>query len=1036
MLNIVVSNSIYSARNVILEKMQSNRAPSKTQIVVVPDRFGMSAERDILHELGIKGSFDIIVTSFMKLAKRVLGNIATDSMTREGAVMLLYRAITKVRESLSVYKKASFKPGFIPELYAVIANIRRNCYTVDDLRAVIPKLPQYVKNKCSDILTVYEQYIKELDEGKMDGSTLLESFATAIPESDFISSADLYFLDFFSYTGEQKRVIKSLIKYANSVTTYSIKGYGDNSRIYDTSDIDELVRYAKGERVKVDETILPNTLQDGRRLVADRLFSYKRLDKVSGGEGIKIYEAESVDGEVEHLARTILMLTKQGYRYRDISVLAGSDNLIPTIKRIFARHDIPVFTDEKTLLVNTPIAKFYQGATKLKKRSDVGECISLIKNPYSRVEKGDIQDFQNHCLAYSIERLNLEKPIPLGIDASTYLGAERARRVLLNLLKDRPNTLTASEYAINSKAFLDEVCARETYQIESQKMTSHGDYYFEARDRQAIDKLYNVFDQIIKIMGDTPLTLDEYDGLVQVALTSVGISYAPIFVDTVYVGGAEKSRFSDCKVFCIVGAETGSLPRYTKKVGILGETEEKALKRHNFDLQPTALRSSKEEMLHITQLLIMQKERMFISYTPSVGSSELVDELKAIFSDITVNNPYNLYETDAEWIAYFAPTRSACLYSYTYKCAEQYSQVFKSALGITSTVEEECQIDRADKLFFPKSTTSVSQLMSYFTCPYKHFFEYGLRARNIVKPNNPMVAGNFLHAILEKGLQAVSKAGYPSVDSVEYENIVDSVINKIENEEEYSAFKNEGWTQTLRRLVEEGKKALKSVVDRVTIADYKPTSYEYLFGQDKPFYINGDNIKLRLVGKIDRIDTLDDKAILLDYKTGATHGSIKDLYYGVGVQLVLYMSALDETGVKTTGAFYYPIQDSYSDDKPRLKGNILTNELPNFDGNWAWGKTSDYIQADYDKNLKPSVDTLDTILADGELQAIKDYSKKVCAKAVDEMSAGYIAKSPIDKSKCDWCRWKPLCQNAIARKTSTVRKDAIAIRGDKDERMD
>ncbi len=1035
MLNVVVSNSIYSARSLILEKMQANRAHANTQIVVVPDRFGMSAERDILHELGIKGSFDIIVTSFMKLAKRVLGNVADDSMSAEGAVMLLYRAITKVRYKLSVYKRVSNKAGFIPELYAVIANIRRNCYSVDDLRAVIPKLPQYVKSKCSDILAVYEQYVKELDEGKMDGSTLLERLATAIPESDFISRADVYFLDFFSYTGEQKRVIKALIKYANSVTTYNLKGYGDNSRIYDTRDVDELIRIAKTERVKVEETSLPNTLQEGRKLVADRLFSYKRLDKVRGGEGIKIYEAESIDGEVEHLARTILMLTKEGYRYRDISVLSGSDNIIPTIKRIFARHDIPVFTDEKTLLINTPIAKFYQGATKLKKRSDVGECISLIKNPYSRVEKCDIQDFQNHCLAYSIERLNLEKPIPLGVDATTYLGAEKARRVLLNLLKDRQNSLSAREYAIQSQDFLDEVGARETYQKESKKMISHADYYADARDRQAIDKLYKVFDQVIKIMGDTPLTIDEYDGIVQVALNTVGISYAPIFVDTVYVGGAEKSRFSDCKVFCIIGAETGSLPRYSKKVGILGEAEEKALKRHNFDLQPTALRSSKEEMLHVTQLLIMQKERMFISYTPSISSSELVDEIKAIFSDLTVNNPYNLYKTDAEWIAYYAPTRSACLYSYTYKCAEQYSQVFKRALGIDSSVEEECKIDRADKLFFPKATTSVSQLTTYFTCPYKHFFEYGLRARNIVKPNNPMVAGNFLHAVLEKGLQEISKAGYPSVDSQQYEDIVSGVISKIENMEEYSSFKNEGWAQTLRRLVEEGKKALKSVVERVSVAKYKPANFEYVFGQDKPFCIEGENISLRLVGKIDRIDTFEDKAILLDYKTGKAHGTIKDLYYGVGVQLVLYMSALDETGIKTTGAFYYPIQDGYTGDKPRLKGNILTNELPNFDGKWAWGKTSDYIEVDYDATLKPSIDTQDAILKDGELQALKDYSKSVCAKAVDEMSAGYIAKSPIDKSKCEWCRWKPLCQNAIARHTSTIRKDAIS-KGEQDEQLD
>lgn len=1038
MLKVVTSKSIYKVRERMLLEMKGKRNLDTTQLVIVPDRFAMTAESEILRELGIKGSFDVVVASFMKLAKKVLQDKAKESMTAEGAVMLLSRAISKCRDRLNVYKKASYKTGFAKEMYAVIASIRKNCYSVEDLKGVLEKLPEYVRGKCSDILTVYEEYVKELSLGKMDGSTLLEDLAEAIPDSDFISRAHVYLMDFFSFTAEQRRVIKQLILSAESVTVSVIKGSGANRRIYDTRDADMLVEFARAHSIKVEKIEVEPELSRAKELVSDRLFSYKRGEKTQGGAGIKVYKGESLEGEVEHLARTILKLTKEGYRYRDVSVLAGDvETANPLIKRIFNAHAIPVFCDDGSKLSSTPIARYLVGCIRLKNRVETSDCVALLQNAYSGADEKDVLDFQNHCSRYNVERLTINKPMPLGKRFSTYEGAERARNVLLNSFVELKPKATATEYAQTLRNFLSLHSVKERAESEAKTMELEGDYSYASRDRQAVTKLFGVLDQIETLLSDTELKKDEFEGVLTSALESVKISYAPTYVDSAYVGGAEKSRFTDCKVFYIIGAQSGVLPLAVKRTGILGESEERALKKHNIDLSPSSKQLSAEEMLHVTQLLIMKKEKMFISYTPTRGSSEIVEELTAIFDDVTVNTPYDLFTEDKDWLEYYAPTKEGALYSYTHGACPRYDEDIKKALGITDEEDKKWTVQNGRALFFPKYTTSVSQLATYFTCPYKHYFAYGLRARSEVKASNPIIAGNFLHLVFEKGVKALSKAGYPESSSKEYQKIVDDVIREVREEDEFSIFKNEGWSATLKRLSEEGRSALKSLSARIRNSKYKPQLFEYSFGGDTPFYIEGERVSVRLVGKIDRIDKLDDKAILIDYKTGKTHGLIKDVYYGVGVQLALYMKALDKSGVDTVGAFYYPIEDGYVEkERAKLSGNVVASELVNFDTTWTYGKSSDYVDVTYDENMKPSAKTVDTLLSKTELQALKDYGEKVSKKAVDEMCEGWIVPSPIDKSKCIWCNLRPLCLGRErARQTRSVKKETI-VGGVKDEQMD
>jgi ATP-dependent helicase/nuclease subunit B len=222
--------------------------------------------------------------------------------------------------------------------------------TVDALDRASKSLPELARKKCQDIVTIYRAYLEELSKGYIDGNTVLDNLKSEIPESDYIAESDIYIRDFFSFTEAQRSVIFALMKSAKSVSIALVQGNGKNCRIYPEKELLRLRSLAKKSGAGYSEFYQNAPLPPAYEKVANELFAYGDIQKTKGGEGIVIYEAESAKEEVLHLARRIKLLVKQGYRYKDISVLAGDmEGYIPLIKKIFAQEDIPYFANEQKI---------------------------------------------------------------------------------------------------------------------------------------------------------------------------------------------------------------------------------------------------------------------------------------------------------------------------------------------------------------------------------------------------------------------------------------------------------------------------------------------------------------------------------------------------------------------------------------------------------------------------------------------------------------------------------------------------------------
>lgn len=1038
MTEILLSNAQYHLSSMLVDALKKRRGNSARQIVIVPDRFTLNTEKNILKKLNLAGAFDITVTSFRRLASTSLGKRASACMSAEASVMLLAGVIIEKRRELIYYKNASKLSGFASEIYAVITLLRNNGVSVQTFKGALQSLPESMQKKCMDIALLYESYLERLSTGALDGNELLDTFIREIPENEDIANSDVYITDYFSFTEAQRKVIFALMQRAKSVTITMLKGEGKNSRIYPEKEYERLKLMAKSAGRGYNERYEKATLALSREKVAGELFCYGTTQKITGGKGIRIYKADSEEEEIIYLARRIKLLIKEGYRYKDISVLSGDLSCtLPLYKKIFKDYDIPFFANESKLLSNCPIAQFVLTSI----RADVDgidreSANALVKNHYSGIDSKDAEAFQIYSLRYNVNFSRLISEFTLGKGDKEFEGAklvgEKLRSLILKLEKeDKVSNFVEKVKDFISLHALDVKCANL-----SARQKQLGELLASSETEQSYRKLMSALDELSTFTGEAFVKKEEFLSLLASALSSIKISFVPVWADSVYVGGAKESRFEEGKVFFITGAKEGALPSLSSRRGIFGDRESEILKKVDIALEPTSIEAGLEEKLHVLQLLLMPKEKLFISYsTSNNATSEIVDGLSALFSDITVDTKLTLRENNfEEYISLLSVSEKSA------KTAlfEEEGKTLVYLENIVGKREEKEKtyptfIENGEKLFFPNSATTVTKIESYFRCPYRHFIEKGLGVTKMETAESKSFAGTFLHRVFELALPALKEQGFDSTEE-EVKKLSAQITDKVFSEERFASLSTEKYRTVKKRLKSEAQRAILSLCKHCLTSQYTPIGFEVEFGEgENAFYLEGEKVKLLLRGKIDRIDEREGLKLLIDYKTGKAPAEVKDVYFGTGVQLYVYMSALEKAQkVKTTGALYYPLVNDYiKEDKQgaRLSGFMLASEIDKFDGEFSKENGSSYINYTIKKG-KPDASASTLACSEDELQKIKDYSLSVCTKAVDEIAQGFIAPTPI-KDSCDYCDFQTVCKWKIVkeRETKSVNKEIITGEG-------
>ena len=195
--------------------------------------------------------------------------------------------------------------------------------------------------------------------------------------------------------------------------------------------------------------------------------------------------------------------------------------------------------------------------------------------------------------------------------------------------------------------------------------------------------------------------------------------------------------------------------------------------------------------------------------------------------------------------------------------------------------------------------------------------------------------------------------------------------------------------------------------------------------------------KMKLKGRIDRVDTYEDDehvyVKVVDYKSGDNNFSLAAFYYGLQLQLVVYLNeAMKKTEQKypnkevvPAAMLYYHMADPIVDAgeemseeainqaiRQKLRMNGLVNGDINVTSALDSSETmqSDCVPLDYknDGSFKSSSSVTDG----ASMKLISDYAVWRMKEIGKKIYRGEIPTNPIvngDKDSCTYCRYQEIC---------------------------
>ncbi len=375
---------------------------------------------------------------------------------------------------------------------------------------------------------------------------------------------------------------------------------------------------------------------------------------------------------------------------------------------------------------------------------------------------------------------------------------------------------------------------------------------------------------------------------------------------------------------------------------------------------------------------------------------------------------------------------------------------------------------------------SVTRFETYAACHYAHFLSYGLRLRERQEfMLRSLDIGNVIHRALcifgkkasagEGGWHGLAQnAG--RADTAEEKEKEDR-RRKMTKESLAEAFL-EDFGET-RALLEDSArnhhflKRIEAMLQRTTeILTYQvgkgsmePVGYEVKFSEMEAFVQEADG-KERLSIPAARIPLSDEEAICLhgqidrldrqpvagfvrvvDYKTGKKEFSLEDVYYGLQMQLMVYLKAGAQAAEQlegrqgdpagnAAGAYYYRIEDPFV-KKKEPEGNEWRQQLK-LDGvsnkrkDMAAAQDMDLVeQGEFAASVRSDVIPF-ALTSKGEVDArcrgavgeetlsfMMDYVEDTMVRFGQEILDGEIGRNPYKKTPedtaCRYCNYREMC---------------------------
>lgn len=817
------------------------------------------------------------------------------------------------------------------------------------------------------------------------------------------------------------------------------------------------------------------------------LFRYPALPYEEAPQRIHILEASTPGEELRQTCiaiRRLLMESGGTLQYRDIAVVTGDmETYGRDAEEIFRKFGIPIYLDHTRGILGNPCTEYIRSALQIVLQDFSPESVfHYLRTGLTGFPREGVDRLENYIRRFGIR--GKKKWSGLFVyKEETAEGEEAALRQLeeYNLMRKQlllqlaPLLASACNTGEMVRGLYDFLVLNEVqrklkqYEVQFQR---EGDPARAKEYGQIYAYIVDLLDQMNGLLAEEEMSLQEFADILDSGLTEISVGTIPQNVDRIVVGDIERTRLKQVKALFFLGVNDGSIPKGTGGGGIISDIDREFLRESEWELAPTPRQQMYIQRLYLYLNMTKPSEALYVSYA-KVGSdgrslrpAYLIDLMRKLFPALTVERP----ETEPverqivsgrDGMTFFTGLLRDYADSRLTEGEQKRLYTFYHSYHDNPVYQDE--VDRlVGEAFYRYQDTplsgfvtralygtmlhnSVSRLEKYAACAYAHFLQYGLALKERGEYSFEDVdMGNVFHGVLELFAAKLEAHGYTWFDFPReaaiklVEEAIEDYTVRYGETILYSTARNRHLLKRISRIMNRTVLTLQTQLKKgAFVPEQFEMSFSVLEDLDSLNIALSEQEKMRLRGRIDRVDTCEagDKVYVkvIDYKSGSRKFDLAALYYGLQLQLVVYMNAALETEQKKhpdktivpAAMLYYHVSDPMVEggenltpeqvnekvlQELKMTGIVNENEEAVRLLDSEFTDKSDILPLERKKD--GTFSAYSSVIKEEDMRIVSDYVNHKIKELGRGILDGTIAVNPYEQNgskACTYCSYKSVC---------------------------
>lgn len=1048
----------------------------KDRMLLVPEQYSHEAERELCRICGDGLSLTAEVFSFTGLARRfaqLRGGSAAPMLDKGGQLLCMALALETVGPKLQVYGGARQRAETQSLLLQALDELKSACITAEQLSEVSARCGGGLEKKLQDLALLLSAYDAVVSNGHADPSHRLTLLARQIEEGAVGPGHRVYVDGFLDFTAQEQAVLGAMLRRGADLTIcLTLDDPESRDEIYALSRSAFRKLSALAGELGTEVTVQRLEGNGGRapalRLFADELFRYGGSKSERDADCIRLGFAESIPAECEAAAAHILSLVReQGCRWRDIAVaIRGFEDYRSCLENVFRHYGIPLFVTRRSEMLQKPLPALISLAYEITQTGwDVDDVISYLGTGLTGLSEDACDKLSDYIYKWQLrggawEREKDWRQHPDGYGQEYTEETEERLRELNRLRRQLASPLlafqrrsreahTASGQAAALSGLLEELKLPEQLEKRSALLEADGREELAAETRQLWELTVSALEQAAAILGETEMEAGAFGRLFTHMLSRYDIGLIPVSLDRVSAGDFDRMRRRSLKHLLVLGCSEGRIPMAKETAGVFSEEEREALLELDIDLGAGDEGLWREFSL-IHSCFSLPSESLWMSYSlcdhdgETLRPAYVFERAEKLFGlkplRLRLDESRLAAEAPALTLAANAfqspsPLAAAAADYFRKESPERLRRLEQAAAATRGKLSPQA----VEALYGSRLSLSASKIDRFASCRFSYFCQYGLKAKPYEPAGfQPPEIGTFMHYVLENvARDARELGGFGALDDEQVTALTKKWVDCYVRQELNDFQEKSGrFIHLFRRLCADVEQIVLDTARELRRSDFEPLDFELNFAKAKdirPLELGENEGAMTLTGIADRIDGWihEDKLYLrvVDYKTGRKSFSLSDVWYGMGLQMLLYLFALEHDGaarygreIVPAGVMYLPARNEVLSVDPgtdeetvgkkhadALRRSGLVLDDPALLEAWEKGEEKRYIPVKFSRR-KDSTDSLASLERMGSLAR---HLKKTLTDMAGELHRGSIAADPYYRSQqesaCLRCDYLEAC---------------------------